>query len=139
VVEQTKVKVEEKPQCENFKKTGLKPLDSKYLFSYRGRLHKDFRGPSFRYDHKVFLIKAEGSPTPQKEIKRIAFFKEGSGLKVVYSTREIIEEFLVMKGEGFKPLDCEKCGGTTFKPSQKIANAVECGYCGKLYLKSRRE
>ncbi len=95
--------------------TGLKPLDSKYLFSYTGRLHKDFKGREpFRDNHKVFLIKADGTPTPQREIKRIAFFKEGSGLKLVYSTKEIIEKFLVMKGEGFKPLVCKECGGKTF-------------------------
>ncbi len=117
--------------------TGLKPLDSKYLFSYKGRLHKDFKDRgSFRDNHKVFLIKTEGTPTPQKEIKRIAFFKEGSGLKLVYSTKEIIEKFLAMKGDGFKPLDCEECGGTTFKQSTKIDNALECEHCGRLYLKS---
>ncbi|MGD0204620.1 MAG: NUDIX hydrolase [Candidatus Bathyarchaeia archaeon] len=117
--------------------TGLKPLDSKYLFSYKGRLHKDFKGRgSFRDNHKVFLIKTDGTPTPQREIKRIAFFKEGSGLKLVYSTKEIIEMFLAMKGEGFKPVSCANCGGDTFKPSRKIANALECDHCGELYIKS---
>lgn len=120
--------------------TGMKSLDSKFLFSYEGRQHKDCKGRGpFRDVHKVFLIKAEGTPKPQNEIKRIAFFKQDSDLKLTYSTKEIIEKFLVMKGEGFKPLDCEKCGGTTFKPSQKIANAVECEHCGKLYVKSRLE
>ncbi len=116
--------------------TGLKPLDSKYLFSYKGRLHRNYKGGHFRDYHKVFLIKADGTPTPQREIKRIAFFKEGSGLKLAYSTKEIIEKFLAMKGEGFKPVDCEECGGSTFKPSTKIANALECVHCGKLYIKS---
>ncbi len=117
--------------------TGLKPLDSKYLFSYKGRLHKDFKSRgSFRDYHKVFLIKTDGTPTPQKEIKRIAFFKEGSGLKLVYSTKEILEKFLAMKGEGFKAVSCKKCGGDTFKPSRKIANALECDHCGELYIKS---
>jgi|APFre7841882654_1041346.scaffolds.fasta_scaffold421513_1 formylmethanofuran dehydrogenase subunit E len=73
--------------------------------------------------------------TPKREIKRIAFFKEGSGLKLVYSTKEIIEKFLAMKGEGFKAVSCKKCGGGTFKPSRKIANALECDYCGELYIK----
>ena len=116
--------------------TGLKPLDSKYLFSYKGRLHRNYKGGHFRDYHKVFLIKADGTPTPQREIKRIAFFKEGSGLKLVYSTKEIIEKFLAMKGEGFKPVNCKECGGNTFKPSRKIANALECDHCGKLYIKS---
>jgi 8-oxo-dGTP diphosphatase len=116
--------------------TGLEPLDSTYLFSYKGRLHRNYKGGHFRDYHKVFLIKAEGTPIPQKEIKHIAFFKEGSSLKLTYSTREIIEKFLAMKGEGFKAVSCKKCGGGTFKPSIKIANALECDHCGELYLKS---
>jgi 8-oxo-dGTP diphosphatase len=115
--------------------TGLKPLDSKYLFSYKGRLHRNYKGGHFRDYHKVFLIKAKGTPTPQREIKRIAFFKEGSGLKLVYSTKEIIEKFLVMKGEGFKPLICKECGGKTFIPSRKTDNALECDHCGTTYKK----
>jgi hypothetical protein len=79
--------------------TGLMPLDSKYLFSYEGRVHQDCRGRgSFRDDHKVFLVRANGTPMPQSEIKRIAFFKEGSGLKLTFSAMEIIEKFLAMKG-----------------------------------------
>ena len=83
--------------------TGLKPLSSKYLFAYKGKLHRNYEGGQFRDYHKVFLIKADGTPTPQREIKRVAFFKEGSGLKLTYSTKEIIEKFLAMKGEGSKP------------------------------------
>jgi len=116
--------------------TGLKPLGCKYLFAYKGKLHRNYKGGHFRDYHKVFLIKADGTPTPQREIKRIAFFKEGSCLKLVYSSKEIIEKFLAMKGEGFKALSCKKCGGSTFKPSSKIANALECEHCGELYIKS---
>jgi len=111
--------------------TGLKPLDSKYLFSYKGRLHKDFKGRgSFRDYHKVFLIKAQGTPTPQKEIKQIAFFKEGSGLKLSYSTQEIIERFLAMRSTEIMPLKCSQCGANlTILPSQPI----KCNYCGTVY------
>jgi len=117
--------------------TGLKPLDSTYLFSYKGRLHKDFKGREpFRDYHKVFLIKADGIPSPQREIKHIAFFKEGTGLNLTCSTKKIIEKFLDMKCEGYKPVDCEECGGSTFKSSIKIPNALECAHCGKLYVKS---
>jgi ADP-ribose pyrophosphatase YjhB (NUDIX family) len=116
--------------------TGLKPLGAKYLFAYKGKLHRNYKGGHFRDYHKVFLIKADGTPTPQREIKRIAFFKEGSGLKLVYSTKEIIEKFLAMKDEGFKSLSCKKCGGSTFKSSSKIANALECDHCGELYIKN---
>jgi 8-oxo-dGTP diphosphatase len=115
--------------------TGLKPLDSKYLFSYKGRLHKDFKGRgSFRDYHKVFLIKAQGIPTPQREIKQIAFFKEGSGLKLSYSTQEIIERFLAMKGQEIMPLKCSHCGAnlTILNPSEPI----KCSYCGTIYTSS---
>ena len=117
--------------------TGLEPLESKYLFPHKGRLHRTYNGKGhFRDYHKVFLVTVNGTPKPQGEVKRIAFFKNGSGLKLSYSTREIIDRFLAMKGEGFKPVDCKKCGGGTFKPSRKIPNALECDHCGNFYIKS---
>ena len=117
--------------------TGLKTLKSAYLFPHKGRLHRTFNGKGhFRDYHKVFLITVNGSPKPQREVKRIAYFKNGSGLKLSYSTKEIIDRFLAMKGEGFKAVICKKCGGSTFKPSRKIANALECDHCGELYVKS---
>lgn len=112
--------------------TGLKPLDSKYLFSYKGRVHEDFKGREpFRDNHKVFLIKAQGTPTPQREIKQIAFFKESSDLKLSYSTQEIIERFLAMRSTEIMPLKCSHCGAnlTILDPSQPI----KCNYCGTVY------
>lgn len=56
--------------------TSLKVLESKYLFSYIGAPHRDYKGRGyFRDSHKVFLIKTEGIPKPQHEVKQIAFFK----------------------------------------------------------------
>jgi len=112
--------------------TGLKPLDSKYLFSYKGGPHEDFKGRgTFRDNHKVFLIKTEGTPTPQREIKRIAFFKEGSSLKLVHSTKEIIESFLALKIKKIMPIKCSNCGAnlTIIETSEPI----KCSYCGTLY------
>jgi hypothetical protein len=72
--------------------TGLTPLGSKYLFSYKGKPHKDFKGRGyFRDCHKVFLVKTHGTPTPKREIKKIAFFKEGSSLKLYYSTKKSLD------------------------------------------------
>ncbi|HUK84764.1 MAG TPA: NUDIX hydrolase [Candidatus Acidoferrum sp.] len=112
--------------------TGLEALDSKYLFSYKGRLHKDFKGRgSFRDNHKVFLVKTEGTPSPQREIKRIAFFKKGSDLKLVYSSKEIIESFLAMKKKEITRLRCSHCG-----PNLTIidkSEPIQCKYCGTIY------
>lgn len=112
--------------------TSLKSLESTYLFSYNSPPH----GHRYRDCHKVFLIKVNSTAEPQHEVKQIAFFKKGSNLNLSHSTREIIEKFLVIKGEGFKPVECPECGGYTFKPSPKIANALECDHCGKLYVKT---
>ena len=85
--------------------TGLKTLESTYLFSYKGAPHRDCKGRGhFRDSHKVFLIKTEGAPKPQHEIKQIAFFKEGSNLRLSHSTREIIEGFLIIKSTDFAAL-----------------------------------
>jgi ADP-ribose pyrophosphatase YjhB (NUDIX family) len=114
--------------------TGLKPLGSKYLFAYKSKLHRNYKGGHFRDYHKVFLIKVDGTPTPQREIKRIAFFKEGSGLKLVYSTKEIIEKFLTMRSAEIRPLKCSHCGAnlTILDPSEPI----KCTYCGTVYTSS---
>lgn len=114
--------------------TGLKPLGSKYLFSYKGRLHRDYKGGHFRDYHKVFLVKVQGAPKPQREIKHIAFFKEGSGLKLTYSTKEIIEQFLAMRSAEIRPLKCSHCGAnlTILDPSEPI----KCTYCGTIYKSS---
>lgn len=116
--------------------TGLKALESTYLFSYKGVPHKDYKGRGhFRDSHKVFLIKVEGTPKPQKEIKQIAFFKKGSNLKLSYSTREIIERFLAMKGTGFTVLKCSNCGAS-LQPSDSFDYPLKCPYCGYYHQKT---
>ena len=112
--------------------TGSKALESTYLFSYRSPSHRNHKR-HFRDCHKVFLIKAEGNPKPQKEVRRIAFFKKGSNLKLSYSTREIIEMFLAMKGTGFTPLKCSNCGGN-LQPFD-----LKCPYCGSYNQKISKQ
>jgi ADP-ribose pyrophosphatase YjhB (NUDIX family) len=73
--------------------TGLKTIESAYLFSYKGKIHKDFRGGHFWDEHKVFLINASGEAKPRNEIKHIAYFN-GSNVKVAAGSRKIIEKYL---------------------------------------------
>lgn len=63
--------------------TGLRTLESTFLFEYRGRINS----------HKVFLVKTSGAPEPRKEVKQIAYYN-GSNVKVSSTTREIIERYL---------------------------------------------
>jgi 8-oxo-dGTP diphosphatase len=114
--------------------TGLKTLESTYLFSHKGAPHKDCKGRGyFRDSHKVFLIKTEGIPNPQHEVKQIAFLKEGSGLKLSHSTREIIERFLAamkVTSISITELKCPHCSGDL--PSDLFFNhPFKHSYCGK--------
>ena len=63
--------------------TGLKALDSTFLFEYRGRINA----------HKVFLVRTSGTPEPRREIRQIAY-SNGSNVKVSSTTRGIIERYL---------------------------------------------
>jgi len=112
--------------------TGLKVLESTYLFSYKGGPHRDCKGRGhFRDCHKVFLIKAEGAPKPQKEVKRVAFFNKDSNLRLSHSTREMIEMFLAIKGTGFAALKCLNCGA----PLNPNDYPLKCPFCGYYYQK----
>jgi 8-oxo-dGTP diphosphatase len=72
--------------------TGLRTIESTYLFSYKGRIHKDFRGGHFWDEHKVFLIKTNGIARPRNETKHIAYFN-GSNVKVAAGSKKLIEEY----------------------------------------------
>jgi len=64
--------------------TGLKAADCTYLFEYT----------SLSSHHKVFLIKSEGIPKPNNEIKYIAYFNRGrSRVNVSSTTRKIIDRY----------------------------------------------
>ncbi|MGD0646170.1 MAG: NUDIX domain-containing protein [Candidatus Bathyarchaeia archaeon] len=73
--------------------TGLIAIKCTFLFSFKGRIHKDFRGGYFFDEHKVFLTKADGVAKPRNEIRHVAYFN-GSNVKVAAGSRKIIEKYL---------------------------------------------
>jgi 8-oxo-dGTP diphosphatase len=80
--------------------TGLKPYYAKYLFRHRGRVSKSHGHGYFQDHHTVCLIKAHGTPRPRHEIKYVAFYKPGSGVRISGITREIIEKYYSYKKRG---------------------------------------
>jgi 8-oxo-dGTP diphosphatase len=80
--------------------TGLKPYYVKYLFRHRGRVSKSHGHGYFQDHHTVCLVKAHGTPRPRHEIKHIAFYKPGSGVRISGVTREIIEKYYGYKKRG---------------------------------------
>lgn len=82
--------------------TGLKALESTYLFSHIGKVHKDFKGGYFQDHNKVFLIKTEGEARPRHEIKYIAYYKADSNIRISGVTKEIIELYLTSKDATFR-------------------------------------
>jgi ADP-ribose pyrophosphatase YjhB (NUDIX family) len=77
--------------------TGLKPYYVKYLFRHVGKVHKSHGHGYFRDYHTVCLIKAAGDARPHHEIKHIAYYKPGSGVRISGVTREIIEKYYAYK------------------------------------------
>ena len=77
--------------------TGLKTAHVKFLFRYMGRSHKSYRGGYFRDHHTVCLIKAIGYARPRHEVKKLAYYKPGSKIKISRSTKEIVERYYWMK------------------------------------------
>lgn len=77
--------------------TGLKPYYAKYLFRHMGRVHKSHGHGYFQDHHTVCLIKAHGTPSPRHEIKHVAYYKPGSGVRISGVTREIIEKYYSYK------------------------------------------
>jgi len=80
--------------------TGLKPYYAKYIFRYRGRVSKSHGHGYFQDHHTVCLIKAHGTPSPRHEIKHVAFYKPGAGVRISGVTREIIEKYYSYKKRG---------------------------------------
>ncbi len=80
--------------------TGLKPYYAKYLFRHIGKVHKSHGHGYFQDHHTVCLIKATGVPRPHHEIKHVAYYKPGSGIRISGVTREIIEKYYSYKKRG---------------------------------------
>lgn len=77
--------------------TGLKTVDSFYLFEFKGGIHKDYRGGFFRDAHKVFRVKTVGDARPRKEIKHLAYYN-GSNVDLSYGTKKILDKYNEMQG-----------------------------------------
>ena len=77
--------------------TGLKPYYAKYLFRHIGKVHKSHGHDYFQDHHTVCLVKAKGVPRPYHEIKHVAYYKSGYGVKISGVTREIIEKYYSYK------------------------------------------
>lgn len=74
--------------------TGLKTEKIKYLFKYVGNKWQNHHGKLVRNHTKVFLVKSEGTPKPNHEIKHIDFWKPGSKIKIYKGTKSILDKYL---------------------------------------------
>ena len=73
--------------------TGLKAYSTHFLFKMDGSRHKAHGGGHFFDKHKVFLVKAHGTPRPHHEIKHIRWYKPGSKINISGITRKILHEY----------------------------------------------
>ena len=72
--------------------TGLKAYSWKYLFTYH---EPNDPGRKVRNLHKVFLIKANGSPKPNHhDVYHLAFWRPGSDIHISRTTELIIKKYL---------------------------------------------
>jgi 8-oxo-dGTP diphosphatase len=117
--------------------TGLKVVDSTYLFEYKGGVHKDSRGGFFRDVHKVFLVTTTGVAEPGKEIKRIAYYN-GSGVNVSFHTKKIIEKYLTMNGSlpEYSSIKCPNDGSPL--DVRGFPPYVKCPYDGTILYRNRK-
>ncbi len=77
--------------------TGLKTKSIKYLFRYKGSVHRSYSGGHFRDHNKVFLVETTGVPKPQHEIKYVAYYNKDSDINVSKTTKKIIDTYLELK------------------------------------------
>jgi 8-oxo-dGTP diphosphatase len=75
--------------------TGLTGISSKYLFSIAGGTFRNHHGGYCQNEHKVFLIKGEGTPKPRsREVVCVDYWNPESKLKLGYTTQRIINKYL---------------------------------------------
>ena len=77
--------------------TGMNSIDAEFLFEHVGESHKSHQGGMFQDHHKVFLIKANGTPKPHHEVKYVEYYKEGSNIRITRQTAEIINKYNKIK------------------------------------------
>ena len=71
--------------------TGMKTTSCRYLFEY----DEPEDGRKIRNLHKVFLIKANGNPEPNRhDVKKIEYWKPDSDLKLSRTTKLLIDKYL---------------------------------------------
>jgi DNA-directed RNA polymerase subunit RPC12/RpoP len=114
--------------------TGLKAIDTSYLFDYKDNyLRKDREGDYFRDSHKVFLTTSTGTAIPSMEIESLAYFK-GSNAHVSSATRRIIEKYYAVKNPQVRHADTRfsNCGAQMIR--DPLSMNIKCDYCGVIYL-----
>ena len=76
--------------------TGLKAYSWKYLFTYHEPKYSEGgKKRKIRNLHKVFLVKASGTPKPNyHDVKHIAFWKPNSDINISRTTKKIIDIYL---------------------------------------------
>ena len=67
--------------------TGLKAEHTRFLFRHAGHVSL----------HTVVKVKASGTPRPQQEIKRVAYYTPSSPVPVSSTTRAILNRYYTMK------------------------------------------
>jgi 8-oxo-dGTP diphosphatase len=114
--------------------TGLKALDSSFLFEYRGPIHRSYRGGYYRDNHKVFLILSAGVAKPRKEIKYLGYSGDPK-IHVSTSAKDIIEKYQKVKNPAstYTALTCEK-DGAPLKFTEH-ATFIQCEYCKTIYYR----
>lgn len=73
--------------------TGLSVRQIKEIGKYKGRKFKSFSGRDIINIGKVFKAKATGIPKPMGEIKKVAYWKPGSRIRISPGTRKIIDKY----------------------------------------------
>lgn len=79
---------------ELYEETGLKTKRIKYLFKDIGIKWRDHKDRLIRNHSRVFLVEPEGVPKPRHEIKKVAFYKPGSKIKIGEGSKKIIDMYL---------------------------------------------
>jgi len=80
--------------------TGLRTTSTHFLFRHLGKVHRSHGGGHFQDHHKVFLVKATGTPEQRHEIRYVAWYKPGSKIKLSTVTLEIVQKYLHLKTNG---------------------------------------
>jgi len=76
--------------------TGLKGINAKYLFSYKGFKWKTHNGRLVRNYARVFLIKTTGKAKPRSEIKYVDYYPNDK-IKLSNRTKRLIDTYLEIK------------------------------------------